>query len=211
MSKMRAPILDSDLANATLSDLEDADLDASQVEGCALAKQTSTSVRFNGVRLLGGDLSETKVKGLSWLDVECVRTQLPLVDWPESKLTRVAFRDARATGARLPGAELHDVRFAGCQLDYASFVGARFSRVVFEKCPLRDADFGGADLSGTQFVDCDLTGVTFVGAKLVGADIRTSAGDDLRVEARDVRGLIVNGSQAAALARLLGLVVRDDP
>jgi uncharacterized protein YjbI with pentapeptide repeats len=210
MSKMRQPILGNDLAIIELPDLEDADLDSVRIEGCALGKQTSKRVRFNSVRLVGGDLSETKVKGLSWLDVECARAQLPLIDWPEAKLTRVAFHDVRATGARLPDAELQDVRFTGCQLDYSFFGGARFSRVVFEKCRLREADFGGADLGGTQFLDCDLTGVTLVGAKLVGTDIRTCTGADIRIEARDVRGLVVSAAQAASLARLFGLVVRDD-
>jgi uncharacterized protein YjbI with pentapeptide repeats len=209
MSKQRQPTLDRDLEPAALTDLEDADLDCVEIEGTALAKQSSHRVRFTSVRVVRADLSETKVAVLRWLDVECVRSQLSLVEWPEAKLARVVFRDSRATGARMEGAELEDVRFVGCQLDYAAFPGAKFSRVTFERCRLRNADFGASDLSGTMFLECDLHGVTFLGANLAKVDICTCSGSDVRIEAKDVRGLIVNSQQAAALARLFGLVVRD--
>jgi uncharacterized protein YjbI with pentapeptide repeats len=81
---------------------------------------------------------------------------------------------------------------------------------VFERCRLRDADFGGADLTGTSFVECELHGVDLVGANLNGADVRSSAFRELRLGVRDVRGLIVNREQAAVLAQLFGLVVRDE-
>jgi hypothetical protein len=71
------------------------------------------------------------------------------------------------------------------------FSGARLRRVTFEKCRFRDADFGGADLSGTSFVECELTSVELSGAKLDGVDIRTSTVKDVRVNARDVRGLVL--------------------
>jgi uncharacterized protein YjbI with pentapeptide repeats len=132
-----------------------------------------------------------------------------LADWPQANFTRVVLRETRATGMRMEGAQFQDVRFVDCQLDYASFTHTKFGRVTFEQCRLRDADFGGADLEGTVFVECDLQGVCFIGAKLAGVEIGTCSGRELRIEARDVRGLIVNSQQAAVLAKLFGLVVRD--
>lgn len=209
MSKQRAPILSYDLELAELAHLDHADLDSVHVEGSSVAQQTGERVRFNTVRIVNTDLSETKAAGLWWLDVECVRSQLALAEWPQAKLARVVLGQSRATGLRLEGAELQDVRIVGCQLDYASFRGAKLVRVTFEQCRLRDADFGGADVTGTIFSDCDLQGVSFVGTKLTGADIRSCSGGDIRIEPHDVRGLIVNRQQAAAFAALLGLVVRD--
>jgi uncharacterized protein YjbI with pentapeptide repeats len=209
MSKQRTPLLNKNLAPTALADLNDVDLDCAQISGGTLAKQSGERMRLDAVRLLDADLSETKVRALSWLDVECVRCQLSLSEWPQSAFTRVAVLDSRATGLRLEQAELQDVRFVGCQLDYAAFPGSKFARVTFEKCRLHHADFGDANLEGTVFAECDLQGAAFVGAKLANVDISTCSGTDLRIEARDVRGLIVNSQQAAALARLFGIVVRE--
>jgi uncharacterized protein YjbI with pentapeptide repeats len=209
MSKQRPPVLDTELAPAKLTELADADLDSVQIDGSSVAKQRSSRVRFNSVRIIGGDFSETLVRALNWVDVECLKSQFSMCEWPEAKLTRVVLRDSRATGLRLEKSELGDVRFVGCQLDYASFTRAAFCRVTFESCRLQNADFGGADLRGTTFLQCDLQGANFIGARLDGVDMRTSSGGDIEVEARDVKGLIVNSQQATALARLLGLVVRD--
>ena len=57
---------------------------------------------------------------------------------------------------------------------------------------------------------CDLSGGDFTGAKLHGADVSSSSLGEVRVGAGDVRGLVVNREQAAALSRLFGLVVRED-
>jgi uncharacterized protein YjbI with pentapeptide repeats len=208
-SKQRQPVLGRDLAAGELDTLEDVDLEGVRLDGCDLAKRHGSRMRLDSVRWIGGALSESKVAELSWLDVECERCDLCLVEWPAAKLTRVVFRDCRATGARWSEAELEDVRFVGCQLECASFAGARFRRVSFEQCRLRDADFGGADLAGTIFGDCELHGVDLLGAKLAGADVHTSSLREVRIDARDMRGLVVSREQAAVLAQLLGLVVRD--
>ena len=208
MSNQRKPILKT-LEPTTVTDLDDLDLDSALIDGATLAKQSSSRVHLDSARILNADWSETKVRSLTWLDVECDHSQFALVEWPEANLTRVVLRDSRATGMRLESAEFQDVRFIGCHLDYASFTRSKFRRVTFQQCRLRDADFGGADLEGTVFSDCDLQGVTFIGAKLTGTEICTCSGKDIRVEAEDVRGLVVNSQQAAAFAKLFGLVVRE--
>jgi len=209
MSKQRKPVLTRNLDPTTIADLDDLDLNSVLIERSALPKQSSSRMHLDSARILDADWSETKVCSLTWLDVECDHSQLSLVEWPEAHLTRVVMRDSRATGMRLENAEFQDVRFVGCHLDYASFTRSKFRRVTFEQCRLRDADFGGADLEGTVFLECNLQGVTFIGAKLTGTDIATCSGKDIRIEALDVRGLIVSSQQAAAFAKLFGLVIRD--
>lgn len=209
MSKVKPPILAKDLEAQALETLDDAELERARLDSCALAKERSERVRFEGVHVVGGTMSESRVDALGWMDVRCERCDLSLAEWPSAKLTRVELVDCRATGLKLVDAELEDVRFVGCQLDYAVFSGARFRRVTFEKCRFRDADFGGADLMGTTFAECELASVELSGAKLDGADIRTSTVKDVRLNARDVKGLVVTREQAAVLAQLFGLVVRD--
>jgi uncharacterized protein YjbI with pentapeptide repeats len=207
--KQRPPILARELPRADLKSLDDADVEQACLDAVSLARGRADRVRFEGVRLVGGQLSESHVTALRWVDVECERTDLSMTEWPGAQLTRVTFRDCLATGAKWAGCAIEDVRFIGCKLEYASLAAARLRRVSFEQCRLREADFSGADLAGTSFAECDLRGVDLVGAKLAGAQVWSSTMQEVRVEARDVRGLVVSREQAAALAQLFGIVVRD--
>jgi uncharacterized protein YjbI with pentapeptide repeats len=209
MSNVKPPVLAKTLPDAQLDALDGAELEGLRIESCELAKARASQVRFEGVALVGGTMSESHVDALSWMDVRCERLDVSLAEWPRANLTRIELLACRATGLKLVDARIEDARFVDCHLDYAIFSGARLRRVVFERCRFRDADFGGADLTGTVFSGCELASVEFAGAKLDGADIRTSTVHDVRVTARDVRGLVVTRDQAATLAQLLGLVVHD--
>jgi uncharacterized protein YjbI with pentapeptide repeats len=197
------------LETTQVESLDGVDLDQCRIDDGAFSKERGEQVRFDGVHVVGGTLSETRFTRLSWVDVLCERSDLSRIEWPEAKWTRVELRDCGATGASLTGGELESVRFVQCKLDYASFSGARFRHVSFERCRLIEVDFRAADLAGTTFVECDLQGVDLTGANLQGADVSTSTLNAVHVEARDVRGLVVNREQAAVLSQLFGLVLRD--
>ena len=154
---IRPPQLPKELEGRIVTQLEDVDIEGSRLEASALANLRSDRVRFDGVRVVGGSLSATKLARLVWVDVLCERCDLSLIDWPSAKLTRVEFRDCRLTGAKAVEGELADVRFVDCQLDYASFARARFRQVGFERCRLKEADLAEGDLAGTSFTECDLS------------------------------------------------------
>jgi uncharacterized protein YjbI with pentapeptide repeats len=204
------PRIPSDIEPRAVASLRTFDnLETCRLDGCDLSKQSAERVAFDGVRVEGGTMAESRLSRLLWTDVACARTDLSTVVWEEAKLTRVEFRDCRMTGAILPDAELDGVRFLGCHLAYASFTGSTFRQVSFEACRLDESIFSGANLSGTVFVDCELRGVDLEGANLKDADVSTSRLTEVKVGVKDLRGLIVSREQAAALATLLGLVVRD--
>jgi uncharacterized protein YjbI with pentapeptide repeats len=208
--KIRPPILAKELDAIEIKRLDGLELDQCRVEGCALAGETGERIRFDGVRIVAGVLTETKLEILSFVDVLCERCDFSMVEWQKAKLTRVELRGSRVTGAKVLQGEFDNVRFVDCHLEYASFPGARFRSVSFEQCRLKEADFSGADLSGTMFTECDLDGVDFTRAKLQGADVSASMFREIRVGAGDVRGLVVSREQATAFSRLFGLVIGDE-
>jgi uncharacterized protein YjbI with pentapeptide repeats len=207
---LRAPILPTDLDPCTLPRIDAAELERCRLDACTLAHQVGEHVRFDGVKVLGGTLSATRLTHVTWLDVLCERCDLSMIEWRGMHLTRVEVRECRITGAKLHEGELDEVRFIDCQIDYATFAQARLRQVSFEGCRLREADFSGADLAGTAFIRCDLKGADFSGAKLHGADVSASSLSEIRVAAGDVRGLVVNREQAASLSQLLGLILREE-
>jgi uncharacterized protein YjbI with pentapeptide repeats len=60
-----------------------------------------------------------------------------------------------------------------------------------------------------SFKDCDLTGVDFLGAELKGADLRGANINGVRVGADELRGAIIDPSQAVQIVALLGVEVRE--
>jgi uncharacterized protein YjbI with pentapeptide repeats len=207
---LKPPVLPRHLEARTLTTLDGLDaLEQCRLDACSLAEQRADHLRFDGVMIVGGSLSATRLGQLSWLDVACERCDLSMIAWPGARLTRVEVRGCRATGASLLEGRLESVRFVDCQLDYASFVDASFHQVTFEACRLKEADFRGANLAGVSFVKCDLERADLGGARLEGADVSASDIDGIRVGAADVRGLAVSREQAVALVKLFGLVVRE--
>jgi uncharacterized protein YjbI with pentapeptide repeats len=207
---IRPPTLPAHLEPRTLTSLEvQGVIEECRLDASALTRTKASSVRFDGVHMVGVALDESELPNLTWQDVVCERCNLSMVNWRGGKLNRAVVRGCRLTGGKLVEGQLQSVRFVDCHLDYASFADTRFRHVVFESCKLREVSFRGADLTGTGFVECDLTGADFAGAKLQGADVTSSKLDGITVGAGEVRGLIVSRQQAADLARLFGLVVRD--
>jgi uncharacterized protein YjbI with pentapeptide repeats len=207
---IRPPKLPAQLEPRTLVRLEArAVIEECRLDGSALTRSRASSVRFDSVHLVGVALEESELADLDWQDVLCERCNFAMIRWRGAKLTRALLRGCRMTGGKLVEGELDNVRFVDCHLDYASFADTRFRRVIFESCQLREASFHGADLTGTVFAECDLEGADFAGAKLQSADVSSSNISGITVGPGEVRGLSVSRQQAADLAKLFGLVVRD--
>jgi uncharacterized protein YjbI with pentapeptide repeats len=207
---IRPPTLPAHLEPRTLTRLEaNAVIEECRLDRSVLTRSKASSVRFDGVHMVDVALEESELANLTWQDVVSERCNLSMVNWRGAKLTRAVVRGCRVTGGRLLEGELDSVRFVDCQLDYTSFADSRLRRVVFESCQLCEANFHGTNLAGTRFVECNLQKAEFAGAKLHGADVSSSNLDGVTVGAGEVRGLIVSRQQAADLARLFGLVVRD--
>jgi uncharacterized protein YjbI with pentapeptide repeats len=130
-------------------------------------------------------------------------------EWSAAHLLRVEFAHCRMLGMQWAALEAHDVRFTGCQCEGAFFASARLAGARFEHCVLRHASFEGADLAGARFVDCDLSLADLRHAGLAAADVRGCTLNGVRVEARDLQGLVLDPSQASQVAGLLGIIVKD--
>jgi uncharacterized protein YjbI with pentapeptide repeats len=177
--------------------------------GVNLSGQTAQNLTLEQVSLTDARLEQALPKA-RLVDVRFGRCTLTGVDFEKAHLTRVEFRACQLIGVKLPDAHLADVVMTECMLELSVFWSARCRAVRFERCQLRQAGFEGADLSGAVFRDCDLSGADFRGARLKGADLRGSTIAGVQLNPADVAGVIIGPRQAAALAGLLGAVVRED-
>jgi uncharacterized protein YjbI with pentapeptide repeats len=172
-----------------------------------LSGQHAERVTLTGALLTSVGLGGTQLDDLRAVDVGYTSCDLANARWRASRWERVACQACRAVGLLANEATLRDVLFRDCDLRLAQFRFARFKAVRFERCVLREADFHGAELSGVQFARCDLRDADMTGATLVGADLRGSQVEGLRLGPAEVRGLIVDPLQLLELVRFLGLTV----
>ncbi len=56
-------------------------------------------------------------------------------------------------------------------------------------------------------MNCNLSGADFSGAKLLGADLRGSRIDGVRIGPQELKGAIIDMTQAIALVRGMGIIV----
>ena len=94
-------------------------------------------------------------------------------------------------------------------MDYLNLARAKAERVSFEGGSLREAALEECTLKHVFFDECDMTRVTVHLTPMKGVDLRTCRLDGLNIGIPDMRGMVVTPLQAAELARLLGLVIRE--
>lgn len=209
--------------------LQPPDLDEAQRFGSPAGDTLRTDGHYEEVLFNGGQYSSSQLSGLTigpaivtkfiaraarWRDLQLTDVRLTgcdlaNIDCVGAKMRRVELLDGRLTGANFSESRLADLRIANCKADAGWFIRTVFERARFERCDLRGANFEGADLRGVVFADCDLREARMAGARLDGADLRGSNLAGVEAGAGDLRGAIIEPSQAAELISLLGVELRN--
>lgn len=187
-----------DLCHWESADERDTDVGSSRFAECAfenaqfdemrLRRTRHTDVWWRGSRLLSTDVAESE-----WLDVTVLSSALAGIEAFNAKLRRVVFQR--------------------CKLDAVNFRGAELHEVVFEDCILRDVDFSGAKLMDVKFPGSALRGAKFAKSKLTRVDFRDATVVEVVDGYQNLRGAIIDSSQAVELAMdlavALGIHVKD--
>jgi len=170
-------------------------------------EQEAQHVSFDQIMLQNVVLSKTRFKKVQLLDSRLLGCDLANAEWSEATLSRVELLGCHLTGFQSGEALFQDVLFRECRSSFAQFALAKFKSVRFEDCDLSEANFFEADLSGVTFLHCDLSMADFSKAKLVGADLRGSKIDGMRIGPNELRGATIDPTQAVAFVRGMGIKV----
>ena len=175
------------------------------IKGFRMESQSVGSLRIEASRLVGVSLANSKFGSIVWKDVRLVSCDLANMETRGLSLTRVEFIDCRMTGLRAGEADCQDVLISQGDQRYSQFRYSRFKSAEFDSCNFEEADFQGTDLCGAVFRKCNLHKAEMSKAKLVNADLRGSQVEGLQLNAEDIRGAVVDPSQAMIFASLLGI------
>ncbi|MDF3292267.1 pentapeptide repeat-containing protein [Streptomyces silvisoli] len=179
----------------TVQDFHYADADLRELD---LSNAQLLSGRVTGLRAQRTRLHDVRVAS-----VEFDSSDFGPMQWTDSKLSRVVFRNCKLMGAALSSITAENVLLDNCKLDYATFNDLRATGpLVFSKCVLSEATFTNCDLSRTVFDDCTLRLTEFARGKYQGCDLRGNDLATLRGVA-ELRKVIIDRSQQAQLAEAL--------
>jgi uncharacterized protein YjbI with pentapeptide repeats len=171
--------------------------------------QQAQNLSFDQILFQHSEMSKTSFKQPYILDSRFKVCDLANSEWSDASFARVELLECHLTGFQAAKGRFQDVFFKDCQAQFAQFAQAKFKSVRFEDCDLSDVNFFEADLTDALFVNCNLSRVDFSSAKLAGADLRGSKLEGVRVGPRELRGAIIDITQAVALVRGMGIVVEQ--
>lgn len=185
------------------------------MEGCCFEGITlPAEAELNRLELRGCVVSRCV-----WQEVSCHKTAFVDVVFEKCDFSGCDFRGAvfsrvRFAGCKLVGCDFQetvfrDVGFEDCRARYVNVAAAKAQRLLFSGCELQQAAFEQVKWQAA-FDRCDLTGASFHFAPLKGMRLTTSRLEGISVGLEDLKGAVVNTFQAAALSRLLGLVISDE-
>ena len=130
-------------------------------------------------------------------------------NWDKARFQRVLFKDCKLFNTQFLEANFENLLLQDCKADHAVFALAHFKAARMDKCSLKGASFVEADLRGMVFHECDLTGADLRNAKLEGVDFRTAIIDGIQVGPQDLKGVLIQPTQAVQVVGLLGVQVLD--
>lgn len=171
--------------------------------------QSGRGLIFEQVRGQGVVFQRTRLPQTRLVDVRFEGCDFSAADWEKTRWRRIEITRSRGLGWQLLEADLENATIIDCNLENCVLAASRLKNVRFEKCNLRGAILEQAELTSVVFDDCDLTHADLRGAKLNTVDVRGSIIDALQASAADLRGAIIDRAQAAQIAALFGLIVKD--
>lgn len=170
-----------------------------------------TGMRFDTVilencRLLGAMLDKT-----SFTDVVFDRCDVSNSSLNESYFNRSLWQSCKYLGANFWQSHLSQITITDCNLQYANFDETIWQDAALAGSDCSQAVFSMCRFKGLTFRDCRFIGTNFFQTALRGIDFEPNILEGIIVsdDAHELQGAIVSALQAAELAKLLGLVVKD--
>lgn len=148
-------------------------------------------------------------KSLTFTDVEFRACDFSNAVFDGSTFQRCVFTRCRMLGTSWIRCTFRDVILQDSLADYANFSSAQFDTCRFEASRFTDAALAMCRFKDTAVKSCAFAHTEFAGTPLTEMDFSDSDIEGIIVRPEDLRGASVNYRQAAELAVLLGLVIKE--
>ena len=159
---------------------------------------------FRKCRFWGCDLS-----GVAFLDCRLEGCDLSGCRLPGSFWRGCRLTDCKADGADFRRSRLKDTELEQCLFRAVPFTGGRWDRLSIKECSFTDSVLSELRLSKVELQKTDLTGAELFRTSLSGMDLTTCTLDGITLSetCAELKGARIHASQAAVVARILGIQV----
>lgn len=189
---------------------DDRRLHALSCTGLTIANADLSELRLSGTVFRGCRITNSCLTNADFSDTAFFDCDLSGCDFTNASFLRCSFTGCKAMGLELSEAGLREVSFLHCRLDYLNAVRLRLRAALLEECSLIQSVFQESELHRPTLRRVDFTGTTFLHTSLLDVDFASHCIlEGLRADTASLKGAIISQTQAAALAPIFGLVVRN--
>ncbi len=184
-----------------------------RIEECVFTGECYAGENLKGLdalrcRFVKCDFSGCNFEQAGFRDTAFEACDFSNCNFTKAAFTRVVFQGCKLMGADFVEASLRHVRFYDASGGYVNFADSKVQDTAFEKSRLPNAAFLRCRLTAC-FDSCDMQQSLFEQTPLKDVDLRTCKLQGFQTTLHDLKGAIVTASQAADLAVLLGLVIKE--
>ena len=191
--------------DAMEEDVTDCRFTGSILTGFAMEKVELHRCRLEGCRLEGCSFSQ-----MDFVDVEFIGCDFSGASMNQCLFLRCRFSDCKGIGTDFARSQVRHVTVERGPLRYTNWGEGHFTAVRFSECDLSEGVWLQCVPDSLEWEHCQLGGCNLCRTPLKGMDLTTNAVEGLMVTGEELRGAIVTPYQAAELARLLGVVIKEE-
>jgi uncharacterized protein YjbI with pentapeptide repeats len=195
------------LTNKTL--VKDTKYENLSVINLNLKESLAGNIKIDCGRMDHVNLNGSRMEKLQLNDVIFTECNLANSEAFQSFWLRTQIHNSKLTGLKVNSATMEEILIKDSNSQYLQMRFGKAKHLYFESCNLKGSDFQNTDLSECKFINCDLSDTEFSGCKLIGTDLRGSNLENIRLGVNEIKGAIVNTSQALFLSGILGIDIRD--
>lgn len=178
--------------------------------GICIQEEDLSGISFEHVIFENCRMVHCSFSGGNFTDVIFRSCELSNCDFSSSYFLRTEIQAVKGIGANFNEARLIHVKIADSNFSYANFNEVRMDRFSALQSDFSEAFLTASRLKDTSVHEVCFNKANFYRTSLKGIDLTTCriSGIVISMEARELKGAVVNMFQAVELAKLLGVVVR---
>jgi len=164
---------------------------------CELIEPVFRQCRFEHAQFFGGTFRYAR-----FVDCMIADSDFSGAVMEECSLSRVEFRNCRASGLQAPLGRFSDVGVFSSKFDGTNFRMSSWERAEWAEADLADSDFSGSKMPAGRMLHCDLRRAEFSKADLAGSRLSGSNLEGVR-GASTFRRITISSDQIVPLALAL--------
>ena len=187
--------------------------DIEQVKFCGehIEEEDFSGLNFDTVVFENCTLIGCRLKKADFKNILFKNCQLPGCSFAGSWMSRMQFYNCQLVGTDFSQCSINNTCFTDCAMAMANFTETKLEQCSITGCDMTESFFASCKLKKLQLDRNQCMGTEFFKTKLKDVDFTTCILEGIKVstENGELKGAKVNLFQAAELARMLGIVIKE--